>query len=62
MTWAPALIGCAIVLLVLCIGICAVCALRDRSLRGTRISNEEIQRERITLSLPNFAMKDFKDR
>lgn len=48
----------------LCLAVIALCAyvvLRDRSLRGIRISNQEIQRERVTISIP-FIDRDYKDR
>ena len=35
--------------------------IRDFRLRGRRISNAEIHRERITIQIP-FALRDFKDR
>lgn len=62
MTWLAALAWSAVGLILICVAIVAFCVLRDRSLRGRRISNQEIQRERITITLPNFAMRDFKDR
>lgn len=52
----------AIVLFLTCVVIVLFCVLRDRSLRGMRISNNEIQREQITITLPSFALRDFKDR
>ena len=36
--------------------------LRDRSLRGIRVTNCEVRREQITPSLPNSWMADFWER
>jgi hypothetical protein len=36
--------------------------IRDRSMRGRRISNGEIRREDITLSIPNDWMDTFHER
>lgn len=61
--WVPALCWSAVGLFLICVAIVAYCVVRDRQLRGgRRISNEEIQRERITISIPNFALRDFKER
>lgn len=49
----------AIVLFLTCVAIVLYCVLRDRSLRGMRISNGELRREDITISIP-FAMRDQK--
>ncbi len=37
-------------------------ALRDRSLRGIRVTNGEVRREQITPSLPNSWMSHFWER
>lgn len=49
----------AIVLFLACLAIVLFCVLRDRSLRGMRISNGELRREDITISIP-FIGKDWK--
>ena len=62
MTWLTAAIGCAIGLFVICAVILAWCCIRDMRLRGVRVSNREIERERITITMPSFALRDFKNR
>jgi len=62
MNWSPAFAWIALILFALCVGIVAYFPLRDRRLRGIRISNREINRERVTITLPNWAMRDFKER
>jgi hypothetical protein len=62
MDWLPCAIWCMVGLFLLCVAIVAWCVIRDRNLRGTRVTNEELSRERVTISLPNFCMRDFKNR
>lgn len=59
MSWSHALsLGCILAFLT-CVAIVGYCVLRDRSLRGMRISNGELRREDITISIP-FIGKDWK--
>lgn len=60
MGWVAALVSLAVLVDLICVGIVVFCMMRDRGLRGTRISNQEIQRERITISIP-FMHHDYKD-
>lgn len=62
MSWHAALSWLALGLTLVCLGILLYFPWRDRHLRGRRIKNREIERERITRSMPNFALRDFKDR
>lgn len=56
--WAFSL--CVFLLLVLawCVWVVA----RDQRNRGMRVKNCEVERERVTITLPSFAMRDFKER
>lgn len=64
MAEGDAVMGWMGALSLLCLAVIALCAYlvwRDHSLRGMRISNAEIQRERVTISIP-FIDHDYKDR
>lgn len=56
--WAYALMA----LLALILALCAWVVWRDARLRGQRIDRKKWVRERVTISLPSFAMRDFKNR
>lgn len=58
MSWVGALSLLCILGFLACVLIVAYCEIKDRRNRGMRISNGEINRERITPSIPF----DFKDR
>lgn len=58
MSWSHALSLACILAFLACLAIVLFCVLRDRSLRGMRISNGELRREDITISIP--FIKDWK--
>lgn len=62
MGWMGALAWSAVGLLMICGAIIAYGPLRDRSLRGRRVSNGEVQRERVTIMIPADWLQLFKDR
>lgn len=59
MSWVQSLSLAALALFLVCVAIVLYCVIRDRQNRGMRISNQEIQRENVTISIP-FSLRDFK--
>jgi protein-S-isoprenylcysteine O-methyltransferase Ste14 len=66
MNWSVAFSWCAVGLFLVCCAIVAHAIWRERRLkrawRNTRVTNREVRREQITMSLPASWMKDFADR
>lgn len=60
--WLPCALWGSVILFLLCALVVVWCIGRDRSLRGMRVTNGEVQRENVTITLPSFALRDFKDR